>query len=139
MVQSVESAGTSVTSPTSPQSSIDKDAFLKLFVAQLKHQDPLEPMSNTDFITQLAQFSSVEQLSNLNTNISLMLEIQALSQASQLIGFRVEAYDPQTEATIEGIVEEVRWDSGNLYLLVDKRLVPLTSIIRIVSQGGDSK
>lgn len=139
MIEPVESAGTSVVSPTSSQSSIDKDAFLKLFVAQLRHQDPLDPMTNTDFVTQLAQFSSVEQLSNLNTNISLMLEIQALSQASQLIGFRVEAYDPQIEATIEGIVEEVRWDSGNLYLLVDKRLVPLTSLIRIVSQGGDSK
>lgn len=44
---------------------IDKDSFLKLFMTQLQYQDPLSPMDNKDFIAQMAQFSSVEQLANI--------------------------------------------------------------------------
>ena len=47
--------------PAGPQSPLDKDAFLKLLVAQLQHQDPLKPMEGTEFVTQLAQFTAVEQ------------------------------------------------------------------------------
>lgn len=52
---------------------IDKDAFLKLFMTQLQYQDPLSPMDNKDFIAQMAQFSSVEQLTNIATSSSASL------------------------------------------------------------------
>ncbi|MCD6317722.1 hypothetical protein J7M02_01490, partial [Candidatus Aerophobetes bacterium] len=89
------------------QQVLGKDDFLKLFVAQLTHQDPTEPLDNKDFITQMAQFSSVEQLTNLNTNLTSMFQIQMLSQASELIGFEVEAGNPYTGETIQGKVKEV--------------------------------
>ena len=50
-------------------SGMDKDAFLQLLVAQMKYQDPLEPTSNTEYISQYAQFSQVEALNNMSTTM----------------------------------------------------------------------
>ena len=55
------------------EQNIDKDAFLKLFMTQLQYQDPLSPMDNKDFIAQMAQFSSVEQLTNIADSTSASL------------------------------------------------------------------
>ncbi|MCX5827424.1 MAG: hypothetical protein NTV58_05400 [Deltaproteobacteria bacterium] len=77
---------------TSKTQSMGKEDFLKMLVAQLKNQDPLNPMSGTDFATQLAQFSSLEQLTNLNqgiTNLGLYQSSQANLQAVNLIGKEV--------------------------------------------------
>lgn len=49
--------------------SVDKDAFMKLLVTQLKNQDPLNPMEDKEFIAQMAQFSTLEQIENMNTNL----------------------------------------------------------------------
>jgi flagellar basal-body rod modification protein FlgD len=79
---------------TSAAQSMGKEDFLKMLVAQLKNQDPLNPMSGTDFATQLAQFSSLEQLTNLNqgiTNLGLYQTSQANLQAVNLIGKEVTA------------------------------------------------
>lgn len=79
---------------TSAAQSMGKEDFLKMLVAQLKNQDPLNPMSGTDFATQLAQFSSLEQLTNLNTgitNLGLYQSSQTNLQAVNLIGKEVTA------------------------------------------------
>jgi len=77
---------------------LGKDDFLKMLVTQLKYQDPLKPLDGTDFATQLAQFSSVEQLSNINQNISQSLDANYLlaqsignSLAAGMIGKDVRA------------------------------------------------
>ena len=53
------------------KSTLDKDAFLGLLVAQMKYQDPLEPTSNTEFVAQYAQFSSLEQMQNMANTMEL--------------------------------------------------------------------
>ncbi|MBN2803656.1 MAG: hypothetical protein JXR91_11215 [Deltaproteobacteria bacterium] len=73
---------------THGNSDIDKNAFLKLLMAQLQNQDPMEPMSNSDFVAQMAQFSSVEQLQAVNEGINLLGAQQgnlANAQASSFI------------------------------------------------------
>jgi len=77
----------------SPQKILSKDDFLKLFTMQLRYQNPLNPMDNTEFTAQLAQFSSLEQLQNMNTQISDLLLYQNSLQntlTSNLIGKKVK-------------------------------------------------
>jgi flagellar basal-body rod modification protein FlgD len=66
---------------------VGKDDFLHLLVAQLKSQDPLNPMDSTGFTAQLAQFSSLEQLQNINTTLNAMGISQSVSTNSQAVGF----------------------------------------------------
>ncbi len=93
-VQATGSTTTATTAASSAKSVLGKDDFLKMMIAQLKHQDPLNPMDGTAFTAQLAQFSSLEQLQNINTQLtSFTQQQQALgnSQAVNFIGKQVLA------------------------------------------------
>ena len=72
-----------------------KDDFLKLLIAQLSAQDPLDPMGAQDFSAQLAQFSGLEQMTNVNANLEILQKLQTASQNTSslnLIGKTVESY-----------------------------------------------
>ncbi|MGB4492946.1 MAG: flagellar hook assembly protein FlgD [Halanaerobiales bacterium] len=98
---------------------LDKDAFFKLLITQLKYQDPLTPMDNTEFIAQMAQFSSLEQMANMNANLSQFLRIQALSEGASLIGRNVETVDADTGEIIRGEVVRVSFEEGSMYAYLD--------------------
>ena len=86
--------GTASGSLTGNSPTMGKEDFLKLLVAQLAHQDPMQPVDNTEFVSQLSQFSGLEQLMNANENlgmVQLQLASQANAQVSSLIGKEVEA------------------------------------------------
>lgn len=75
MVDNVNSTtSTTAQYSTTDKSSLDKDAFLQLMIAQLQNQDPLEPLDGTDYSAQLAQFSSLEQMKNINDTLNLSLD-----------------------------------------------------------------
>ena len=77
----------------SPEKTLGKDDFLKLFVTQLRAQNPLNPMNNTEFTAQLAQFSSLEQLNNISMQLHDLLLYQNSLQntlSSTLIGRKVK-------------------------------------------------
>ncbi len=81
---------------------LGKEEFLQLLVAQMQHQDPLEPMKNSDLVAQLAQFSSVEQLVSVNEGINILGMQQmgmANAQAAEFIGKEVEVRSDKLEVT----------------------------------------
>ncbi|MGE4537812.1 MAG: flagellar hook assembly protein FlgD [Desulfovibrio sp.] len=95
-VSSILGADTSTTSTTSKTgtSSLGQDAFLQLLVTQLQYQDPLSPMDDKDFVAELAQFSSLEQLTEINTGIDNLATLNEKSQvmgAVNFIGKTIEA------------------------------------------------
>ena len=85
-------AATSSTAEKSKQASLDKDAFLKLLVAQLSHQDPTQPTEGTEYVTQLAQFSLVEQSMAQSSKldiVSTQLTGMSANEAASLVGKNV--------------------------------------------------
>ncbi|MNS44753.1 Basal-body rod modification protein FlgD [compost metagenome] len=112
---------------------LGKDAFLQLLVSQLKHQDPMKPMDDTSFIAEMAQFSSLEQMQNMNKLLEAQQSFGQLSQASNMIGKYVTIQLPGEEAQIvTGKVEEVRSMAGQINVVIDGK--PYNSVdIRQVS------
>lgn len=100
-------------------STLGKDDFLKLLVSQLKYQDPLAPSDNKDFLAQMAQFSTLEQTSNMaDANVKVAQSLQT-SSAVSLIGRTVTVSDDS--GTSEGIVERVAVVDGKPSLTVGGR------------------
>ncbi|NPV72536.1 MAG: flagellar hook capping protein [Pelotomaculum sp.] len=100
-----------------PLKALDKNAFLQLFVAQLKNQDPLSPQDSNTFITQLSQFSMLEQLASLNEEVTLARRFQELGEAAALLGRQVKV---QTgDGDVSGQVEKVAVVEGEVRLFVN--------------------
>lgn len=117
---------------------LGKDAFMNLLASQLKNQDPLEPTKNDQMLAQLAQFSSLEQMENLNDNIVGLAVLQQnnalmqqLTDAGSLIGKDVQYTDPSTEASVWGRVEGVRIKDGTAVLTIGGEEIPLGAITEI--------
>ncbi|MBP7176328.1 MAG: flagellar biosynthesis protein FlgD [Thermoclostridium sp.] len=106
---------------------LGKDAFLKLLITQLQHQDPLEPMEDQDFIAQIAQFSSLEQMQNLNSSFSY-------SMGFSLMGKFISADIPDETGKVKqvaGEVSAVHSQDGVVYLVVDGEDVPIDKITNV--------
>ncbi|SDG15574.1 flagellar hook capping FlgD N-terminal domain-containing protein [Desulfosporosinus hippei] len=107
--------------------SLGKDDFLKLLVAQLQNQDPLNPVDNKESIAQLASFSSLEQMNNiaasmetLSKSMTFFSQQSALTQGAAMIGKWVSGVDIDGVTVIEGTVEAVKWLDGDPKLQVRK-------------------
>lgn len=110
------------------KATLDKDDFLRLLVAQLANQNPTNPMEDREFIAQMAQFSSLEQMYNLNTQLLLLRESPV--QQAHMIGKRVTWTNDSNEHR-SGIVSAILNKSGLTYAEVDGEHVLLTDITRI--------
>jgi flagellar basal-body rod modification protein FlgD len=105
-VLGARSDSTYTTQMASAQSKLGKDEFLKLLMAQMQNQDPMSPMNNTEFIAQMAQFTSVEQLTNLATAVKEMATNQrqaaSVAEATALIGHQVTVHVPKSSKPEDG-------------------------------------
>lgn len=128
----VESASAnSLAQANATKNGMDKDAFLQLLVAQMKYQDPLEPTSNTEYISQYATFSQVEQMQNMGTSLELQ-------RASGLVGQQVyvKTTNGSTGETgyIKGRVDYVVYENGKPYLSINEELYSLDDLDTVVDE-----
>ena len=130
----VRSATQTTPAPSSASSGVQglqKDAFLKLLVTQLKYQDPTKPMEDREFIAQMAQFSALEQMTNLNDGVESLTRMQTASQALGLVGHTVSLRDPDGGEPITGTLDEVRFGSGQPRLLVGGKEYSLGDVVAV--------
>ncbi len=114
--------------PKSSGNSMDKEAFLQLLVAQMKYQDPLQPTSNTEYISQYATFSELEQMQNMSSSMTL-------SRASELVGKEVlvESQSESGKVTqVQGKVEKVVYQSNKAYLSIEGALYSMDDLKYVI-------
>ena len=104
--------------------SLGKDDFLKLLIVQMQNQDPTDPMDNTEFIAQMAEFSTLEQMTNMNSNFDKLSSVLTSNSALGTIGKTVQI--DLGEATTQGVVQGITYGNnpqvrvGNMYYDLNK-------------------
>jgi flagellar basal-body rod modification protein FlgD len=112
---------------------LGKDDFLQLLLTQLTHQDPTEPLEDKEFIAQMAQFSSLEQMSNMSRQFTEMAGLLSSSEAMSLLGRDVRIITDGAEVT--GTVQEVR--RGEFpQVLVNGTYYDFAAVDGVISRSG---
>ncbi|MBB4288482.1 flagellar basal-body rod modification protein FlgD [Rhizobium leguminosarum] len=101
---SVSKSTSTSTSSSSQKATLNYDNFLQLLIAQMKNQDPTDPMDASEQVAQLATFSQVEQTIQTNTKLDTLLASSSLTQAGSYVGKYMESAD----GTVKGIVDSVK-------------------------------
>lgn len=122
-----------------PSQQLGKASFMQLLVTQLQNQDPLQPTANDEFVAQLAQFSSLEQMEGVNENLVALALLQQgnallgqLTSASNLIGQQVQYTDPTSGEAIIGVVDSVKIEDDVAMLRVGSTSVPLSAVTEVL-------
>lgn len=89
---------------------LEFQSLLKIILTQLTYQDPLKPMDNTEFVSQLAQFSQLQQTQSLNDQMTSLLSAQSAMQATALLGKTVDV--TTASGTLTGVVQSIAFTSG---------------------------
>lgn len=121
---------TEATKKRESNDTLGKEAFLQLLVAQMQNQDPLEPMENTEYVTQLATFSQLEALQNMESSLSS-------GQAANLVGKAVivtstSAVTGETSSVL-GIVDYVTYENGSAYLIINEEKYAYEDLDKVLS------
>lgn len=118
---------------------LDKNDFLMLLITELRNQDVLNAGDNKDFMQQLAQFASMEQMQNVATGLEKLVSVQAMVHGATLLGKTVEgiAMDDPSQI-VSGQVTEVIFSEGDVVLTVENAKVRLADVTSMKTQQGDS-
>jgi flagellar hook assembly protein FlgD len=114
-----------------PKQELGKDDFLLLLTEQLKNQDPMNPMEDMEFISQMSNFSSLEQMLNMNKNIEDFVsgfKNNSKLEAMQFLGTTVTAEAPNVEEPVTGVVEMVGFNGDEPFLKVGEYAFALEDI-----------
>jgi flagellar basal-body rod modification protein FlgD len=139
---SSQSAADALASAASDDQGLGKDAFMKLLVAQISHQDPLKPMDDTTFVAQLAQFSSLEQSIGINTRLDALSSQErgmANTQLASLVGKNVTVKGSITTLDSAGLGSPINFTLGGNAATVDVNFTDSTgTTVRTVHLGAES-
>jgi flagellar basal-body rod modification protein FlgD len=111
---------------------LGKDDFLKILITQLQHQDPSQPLEDKEFIAQMAQFTSLEQLSNMNIEMKALRQTMGLSPA--FIGKEISWSKKDSMGNTvnnTGIVDALKYKDGIQYASVGGEEVSLDQIVKV--------
>ena len=112
-------------------SQLGKEDFLLLLVTQMQYQDPLSPQENTDFVAQLAQFSALEQMSNLNQTVS---NNSAYALIGQEVLVRITSSTGDVQE-VQGSVQKVTLKNGEAYVTIEGQEYSYEDVVQVIDQG----
>jgi flagellar basal-body rod modification protein FlgD len=114
-----------------PVKELGKDQFLQILVTQLRNQDPMQPMQDKEFIAQMAQFSSLEQMMNMSKEMTSLR--QSAGMAAALIGKEVSWVETKDTGVVNhsGIVDSIIWRDGKQFAKVNNVEVAMDNILSI--------
>ncbi len=118
--------GSTLSNTALAKAGFSQETFLHLLVTQLKNQDPLNPQDSHEFVAELAQFSSLEQMANMNKSITTVLELSV----TNVIGRTVTVLDPQGN-TVTGIVDGIVYYADGPAVNVNGTDYPFSSVQNI--------
>src|SRR5437867_2119361 len=117
-------------STRTPVRTLNQDDFLRLVMAQLTNQDPLNPQKDTEFIAQMTQFSALEQSKSMQQDIAKLQTDQQFMQANAVLGRVVTLQDDQG-ALIRGTVNAIQVEEGTPHLVVNGQSYGLSALLSI--------
>lgn len=113
------------------ESQMDMDDFLKLLTSQLQYQDPLEPMKDTEFVSQMASFSSLDQMNALNKNFEQFMQGQMTQSVQNYLGKVVTIKGQNGVESAPGLVTAVTNKNGEMKLTIGERDYAASSVVRV--------
>ncbi|MGG3466028.1 flagellar hook capping FlgD N-terminal domain-containing protein [Neobacillus pocheonensis] len=121
---------TGSTTQNQQKSQVDKDLFLKILTTQLRNQDPTQPMEDREFIAQLAQFSTLEQISNMNQAFNQFLVTQQgdISQYSMMINKEVSWINDEKGGQETGVIKGIVRKENQFYYQINDLEIPVENI-----------
>ena len=117
---------------------LGQDDFLQLLVTQMRNQDPMAPMQDTEFIAQMAQFTSLEQSRKMSEDMAEMRSQTSFQQGVGLLNQQVTVKAGE-EAPLTGIVTELKMVEGEPQLLINSEFYALQDVIHVKAKDGNNE
>ena len=121
-----------------PVKMLGQNEFLKLLVTQMRNQDPMQPVSDTEFIAQMAQFSSLEQTKTMSADITKLRQGNDFLQATNLLGKEVRLNLGDMEFT-KGIVTDLNVKDGEARIIVGDKTYTLDQVNSVSSETPETE
>jgi len=116
---------------------LGKDDFLKLLITQLQNQDPTRPLEDKEFIAQMAQFSSLEQMVEMNKTLGNLITDYRVNYSTSLLGKQVEVFDDRSGRPAVGVVDEVSFQGGVPTVSFNGLSYAVDQVVRVRENGRE--